>query len=306
MEIPFQKMFLSINLMILCLSWLILSKKHLIGKLKLQQWKCCMSWSFLWLWEQLQQTDDLLACITWYHYKPWFRTALEQQAVKYLSEFLQWSIKQSGSNIRTHNTKSIMKSVYHLWSEAFRFIWKKRSLCCFFRIHCEEESLVSESYWRLSSLPWPVSNYCILTLSILEHLSVQNEQQITWKRSLWITHLSFKSTRPKDGFLKSWQVDWISETFASVVILYGILATNRIGSFLWAQSNSQDWLHEGCESSSTTNLSQISQWCQGLQAQLECYSWIVGERLSSLQQFSKKWLKVVIYINDFLSNVPDT
>ena len=42
-EILFQNMFLSINLMILCLSWLILSKKHLIGKLKLQQWKCCMS-----------------------------------------------------------------------------------------------------------------------------------------------------------------------------------------------------------------------------------------------------------------------
>ena len=59
-EILFQNMFLSINLMILCLSWLILSKKHLVGRLRLQRWKCCMFWSFLWLWEPFSK---LMVCL---------------------------------------------------------------------------------------------------------------------------------------------------------------------------------------------------------------------------------------------------
>ena len=47
---------------------------------------------------------------------------------------------------------------------------KRKETCVafnsFFRIFREERSLLSEFYWRLPPLPWPVSNHCTMNLSI--------------------------------------------------------------------------------------------------------------------------------------------
>ena len=260
-------------------------------------------------------------------------SSLKYQSAKYLQEFLQWSIKQSGSGTKTHNTKSIMKRLYYLWQhpDASKRLGACIAFNSFCRVFREEKPLVSE--FLLEAFASAMT--CLkLSHSDSEHLGTLEAAMETnnhIKKILLHYHAMFAKdsserrvpNEMKGGTIKDVQV-WLfkmasatqtevrhkaMETFFELnkiarIPCQEIVTTNYSGIPQYLRSvESQPGLDN---LTTSTSLGQLTGWCQSLQAVLECYSWLVGMRLLPSEEVAKGQKKVIQYINFFLSHIATT
>jgi len=267
-------------------------------------------------------------------------TLLKDQAALFLKEFLEWSIKQSGTSNRTHNTKSIMKRLYYLWRHPDSS--KRLGACMAFnklyQVFREDRGIVNEfllealvaamTCVKLShfdnehsgTTPEAVDTVNHLKKILLHYKELFNKESADRRvpRELeggtvehvlaWLVKLAcsiqtqarhlamemFFQLSPRQSF--NFKENIVSRNFGSLDNFVSFVESSGLSM---DSSNVPDIV----TISLPTNLGTIEMWNLGIQAAMECYTWLIGMKLLKPEELLNDQSKLLEALKVFVTSI---